>query len=473
MNRQGKIKILGFAFLSILLFGFSCPAKAADCIWESACESSHPGKVMGDGTSSCGASKPENTFCCCALPSAVPSSGPADSQPFCNWREPSNGNACGTIGGEQPYGQNSFCPHASPSVKPDATATCCCPSTVITAPTPTPAAVLNNPFDNLNVKIPGLYQNIGCKKNNDGSYTCPKVNCDSNVDGSATCVIPWIGQYIIAIFNYSLIIIGLLSAVTIMGGGVLWLISGTNASRMKTAKEMIIGSLSGLIIMFATYMIVSIVNPDILIFRPLVIGYIKYEDANWDTVKTSNQSPPKYCGCVSWKYLWATSKLNNGPAIKAKLGISPLAPYSDLVAQLSTKNHLDAALALAIWKVDSSYGQAGAGKTNNNPGNVICGGASSGTGWTCNGRFRQYTDFGAAVNDWFAIMSRPNSRLNKSKTIRELIKTYCPPDDKDDTQAYINMVMSSLDSAQGGTLKATDGDPDSLKNCADISSGCK
>lgn len=51
-----------------------------------------------------------------------------------------------------------------------------------------------------------------------------------------------------------------MAAVTLMAAGVIWLISGSNASRMKTAKEMIIGSVSGLIVMFSSYMIISMIQ---------------------------------------------------------------------------------------------------------------------------------------------------------------------------------------------------------------------
>ena len=173
---------------------------------------------------------------------------------------------------------------------------CCCTKTEPKKP----AAVLNNPFDNLSVDIPGLYESISCKQNSDGSYTCPKVNCESSADGSTSCEVPWIGQYIIAIYNYALIIIGSLAAVTLMAAGVIWLISGSNASRMKTAKEMIIGSVSGLIVMFSSYMIISMVNPDILIFKPLKISYIPefmpdYSDS------TSSSDNPYQEGCDAFR----------------------------------------------------------------------------------------------------------------------------------------------------------------------------
>jgi len=64
-----------------------------------------------------------------------------------------------------------------------------------------------------------------------------------------------------------------------------------------------------------------------------------------------------------------------------------------------------------------------------------------------------------------------NEKFIHPNTIRDLIKTYAPPTDNNDTQAYINMVMSEIDAAHGN-LKDTDGSAAALQKCANISSGC-
>ena len=255
MNQHLRLKIIGGVFSLLAIFSFAPNAKAMTCTWASSCGSPAADSLCISTT------KPNTTsVCCCIWPDTLANSN-------CSWLADRFGQVCGgnenmtvandmSCGGEKLFAENK----------------CCCPKV---ATVTKPAAVLNNPFDNLNVDIPGLYKSISCKKNADGSYTCPKVNCESDDSGATTCEVPWIAQYIIAIYNYALIIIGSLAAVTIMAGGVIWLISGSNATRMKTAKEMIIGSVSGLIVMFSSYMIISIINPDILIFKPLEIGFIK------------------------------------------------------------------------------------------------------------------------------------------------------------------------------------------------------
>jgi hypothetical protein len=97
------------------------------------------------------------------------------------------------------------------------------------------------------VQIPGL--------NKLAPVTC--------VEGS-DCSIPWLGQYIAGIYNYALAIVGIIAALVLMGGGLLWLVSGGDASRISQAKELIIGSITGLVIMSASYIILLQVNPNLI-----------------------------------------------------------------------------------------------------------------------------------------------------------------------------------------------------------------
>ena len=281
---------------------------------------------------------------------------------------------------------------------------------------------------------------------------------------------PWIGEYITGIYNYGVNIAGILAAIMLMAGGLLWLVSGGDAGRITQAKELIIGSVTGLIILAGSYIILIQIDPNLVKFAPLNIGTINYPDENWPVTKTAAQSAPTYCGCVAWKTLYDTSNLKTAQAIDAKLSGTPLAGQGTLTAQLCQTTKIDPALVLAIWSQDSSYATAGAGKTNMNPGNVTCGTQTSGAGWTCNGRFRQYTDFNAAITDWFNVVGK-GRRLQSANTIRDLIKTYAPPTDSNNTQGYINSVMTTLDAAHGD-LKASDGSPAALQKCSDINTGC-
>ncbi len=97
----------------------------------------------------------------------------------------------------------------------------------------------------------------------------------ANSDGSYEAKIPWLSEYILALYNYGLSIAGILAALVLMGGGVLWLTSAGNAGRLGQAKELIAGSISGLIILFSSYLILVQINPDLIQLKPVKIGVIK------------------------------------------------------------------------------------------------------------------------------------------------------------------------------------------------------
>lgn len=92
------------------------------------------------------------------------------------------------------------------------------------------------------------------------------------------CNIPWIGQYIAGIYNYALAIVGILAAIVLMAGGLMWLISAGDASKITQAKELVIGSISGLIILIASYALLITINPDLVNLKGVNITSIKRVD---------------------------------------------------------------------------------------------------------------------------------------------------------------------------------------------------
>ena len=107
----------------------------------------------------------------------------------------------------------------------------CCKEKVVAAPlTPTASAATStstpfiqtvlNPLTDLQVKIPGL----------DKLVAANPATCDT-ANGQTSCSLPWISLYINAIYNYSMAIVGILAAVALMIGGVIWLTSLGNATR--------------------------------------------------------------------------------------------------------------------------------------------------------------------------------------------------------------------------------------------------
>lgn len=84
-------------------------------------------------------------------------------------------------------------------------------------------------------------------------------------------------RYITAIYNYGLAVAGILAAIMLMGGGFLWLSSGGNDSRVSKAKELITGSLGGLVLLLSSWTILNTINPQLLKFTLIKTEVIKME----------------------------------------------------------------------------------------------------------------------------------------------------------------------------------------------------
>ncbi|MDD4333313.1 MAG: D-alanyl-D-alanine carboxypeptidase family protein [Patescibacteria group bacterium] len=87
--------------------------------------------------------------------------------------------------------------------------------------------------------------------------------------------IPWIGEYIAGIYKYAIGIVGILAAVVLMWGGIVWLTAGGNQQRIGDAKSWITASISGLIIALSSYLILYQINPALVNYQPLVITIIE------------------------------------------------------------------------------------------------------------------------------------------------------------------------------------------------------
>jgi len=91
-------------------------------------------------------------------------------------------------------------------------------------------------------------------------------------------------QYVRYIFNIAIIIVGLVLLGTIIWGGILYLISSGQPVKIKEAKERISTGFLGTILLLASYLILTIINPQLLIFKGPVFKEIK------EITKT----PPEY-----------------------------------------------------------------------------------------------------------------------------------------------------------------------------------
>lgn len=130
--------------------------------------------------------------------------------------------------------------------------------------------------DNLGASLPKVSNPIA---NPVLSVRIPMLNSfrEATCDGKE-CIVPWIADYIEAIYQYGLAIIGILAVIVSMIAGVMWLTAGGKEEKIREAKNMISGSLLGVIIAISSYAILYIINPTLTKLSPIKVTYIENID---------------------------------------------------------------------------------------------------------------------------------------------------------------------------------------------------
>ncbi len=106
------------------------------------------------------------------------------------------------------------------------------------------------------------------------TITLSEAKC-TGPDNSGECEIPWIAEYIQGMYKYGLGIGGILAAIVLMAGGVLWLVSAGDVSKITQAKDLIIGSITGLMILMGSYILLSQINPELTNLRSISVRMIE------------------------------------------------------------------------------------------------------------------------------------------------------------------------------------------------------
>ncbi|MFH1430334.1 MAG: NlpC/P60 family protein [Candidatus Uhrbacteria bacterium] len=119
----------------------------------------------------------------------------------------------------------------------------------------------------LNINIPSFsFSNISVSKSGE----------------KRTLSIPWLSEYIAALYRWAMPLGAIAAVIVIMIGGVLWLTSGATGQLQK-AQEYIKHAVIGLMLLLGSYLIFSTINPDLTVLAPLKVEVaepivIKFED---------------------------------------------------------------------------------------------------------------------------------------------------------------------------------------------------
>jgi hypothetical protein len=114
----------------------------------------------------------------------------------------------------------------------------------------------------------------------------------------SSCSIPWLAKYIVGLQKYAIGAVGILAAIVMMFGGVLWLTAGGNSKQIEDAKTWIVGGLTGLLLVFGSYLILYTINPKLTVLDNINlkrIGKIDLEnlfyDGHWPMFDPKNAKP--------------------------------------------------------------------------------------------------------------------------------------------------------------------------------------
>ena len=127
-------------------------------------------------------------------------------------------------------------------------------------------AIVSQPQPRIN--IPGL------------NFTDPadiKVEVD-NAGRNTYIRIPYIGEFISAAYKLGIILTGVAATIMIIVAGAQWVTSGGNVERITSAKNKIIGAVTGLIIAVTSYTLLYTINPDLVRFKDLRILYVQGDE---------------------------------------------------------------------------------------------------------------------------------------------------------------------------------------------------
>ena len=71
------------------------------------------------------------------------------------------------------------------------------------------------------------------------------------------------------IFNFTIMIAGLLAFFMLVFGGFRYLTSAGNPAAQKDAKDILTSAILGLLLLLGSYLLLQVINPDILILKPI------------------------------------------------------------------------------------------------------------------------------------------------------------------------------------------------------------
>jgi hypothetical protein len=114
-----------------------------------------------------------------------------------------------------------------------------------------------------------------------------------NVVPGESVVIPWLVDYIVAIYRYGLIIAAVFTVIAFMISGILYLSAGGLPENISKAKKISFSAITGVILLVFSYLILYTVNPNLVELKPLVIDTMQADALNYVQTDFGSPGTPK------------------------------------------------------------------------------------------------------------------------------------------------------------------------------------
>ena len=113
------------------------------------------------------------------------------------------------------------------------------------------------------IRIPGL------------SFTPLNVeDITTDPDGTKRLSIPFIGEYLAAMYKYLIVIMGIFGVSRLILAGFLWALPSADSAPKEQAKKMITGAVGGIVLAVGSYTILYTVNPNLVTFKNLDLSIV-------------------------------------------------------------------------------------------------------------------------------------------------------------------------------------------------------
>lgn len=106
--------------------------------------------------------------------------------------------------------------------------------------------------------------------------------------------IPWMVDYVEGAYRYAVFVGAILAVVMLMLGGLQWMTSGGDASRVTAAKKRINNAVVGLVLVIGSYTLLATISEDFILLQPTKIRSVIPDQYEW--VGTPDEDAPTPSG---------------------------------------------------------------------------------------------------------------------------------------------------------------------------------